>query len=36
VTARGSVALLEGFQTGIAGMSLGQIGVQGDAVMVVL
>jgi hypothetical protein len=36
VTTRGSVSLLEGFQTGAPGMSLGQIGVQGDAVMAVL
>ena len=36
VTSRGSVSLLGGFQTGAAGLTLGQISVQGDAVMVVL
>ena len=36
VTARGSVSLLAGLQTGLGGMSLGQIAVQGDAVMIIL
>lgn len=35
VTSRGSVSLLQGLATGVAGMSLAQISVQGDAVMVV-
>ena len=36
VTAAGSVALLPGFQTGAFGLTLPQIGVQGQAAMVVL
>jgi Flp pilus assembly protein TadG len=36
VTATGSIALLPGFQTGAFGLSLPQIGVQGQAAMVVL
>jgi Flp pilus assembly protein TadG len=36
VKANGSVALLSGFATGWAGMSLYQIGVQGEATMVVM
>lgn len=35
VTARGSVSLLAGFQTGLDGIGLGQINVQGDAAMIV-
>ena len=36
VTALGSVALLPGFQTGAFGLTLPNIGVQGQAAMVVL
>lgn len=36
VTGSGSVALFPGFQTGLFGLSLGQIGVQGQTAMVIL
>jgi len=36
VTARGSVALLPGLNTGLPGLSLANITVQGQAVMVIL
>lgn len=36
VTAAGSVALFPGFQTSLFGLSLGQIGVQGQTAMVIL